>query len=210
MKENITPKERCIISAIEEHTSKHGSPPSYRELMAYLGYKSIGSIYRFVLSLKKKGVIKDLPRSWRSTELLTTTKSCTGDVIEIEIIGGIVKAKPPELFPKSHTTTIPSHLVGKDAQIYGLIIQDASFVEEHILPGDLILVEPSNEASPGDLVLASTQKSIIGHFFEEGAHIRFRSSPYSTAGAVSSIVVKAEDTQIWGIIVGLIRMIGHG
>jgi repressor LexA len=208
-KEKLTSKQKRLVEAIEASLLQHGTAPTYRELMKQLGYRSTGSIYRFMKSLKMKGVIKDSPRSWRNAELVTRSQEETGSVISVDVIGQVSRKSSPELLQKTHQISIPCSLVGKDVSVYGLIVQDASFVDEHLLPGDLILVEPTETISPGELVLASTNKSIIGHFFEEGETIRFRSSPYSSGGVPPSIVVKAAETQVWGIIVGIIRATGQ-
>lgn len=207
-KEKLTAKQKRLVEAIEASLTQHARAPTYRELMRELGYRSTGSIYRFMKSLKKKGVIKDSPRSWRNVELITRSHEETGSLISVDVIGRLSRKSSPELLQKTHQVSIPYSLVG-EASVYGLIIQDASFVDEHLLPGDLILVEPTDTISAGELVLASTQKSIIGHFFEEGENIRFRSSPYSSGGVPPSTVVKAMETQIWGIIVGIIRATGQ-
>jgi repressor LexA len=207
--EKLTPKQKRLVDAIEASFQQRGSAPTYRELMKQLGYRSTGSIYRFMKSLKTKGVIKNSPRSWRNVELATRSCEETGSLIVVDIIGQVSRKSAPELLQKTHQIAIPPNLVSKEASVYGLIIQDASFVDEHLLPGDLILVEPADTIAPGEMVLASTQKSIIGHFFEEGENIRFRSSPYSVGGVPPSIVVKASETQVWGIIVGIIRATGQ-
>ena len=206
--EKLTPKQKRLVEAIESHSTKHGSAPTYRELMEQLGYRSTGSIYRFVQSLKKRGIIIDAPRSWRSAQLAVSAHENVGTVVSVDVIGQVSRKKPPELLPKTHQVDVPSGLVGKEVAVYGLVIQDASFVDEHLLPGDLILVEPADVISSGELVLASTQKSIIGHFFEEGENIRFRSNPYASEGTPSSLVVKADEVQVWGIVVGVIRAAG--
>lgn len=175
--------------------------------MAELGYQSTGSIYRFVKALKTKGALENSPRSWRNVEPIKAQHK-EGAVIDVEVIGQISRQRPPELFTKTSTVSIPSHLVSQHAPVYGLIIQDASFLDEHLLPGDLILVEPADTIEPGELVLASTNHSIVGHFFDEGDTFRFRSSPYAPSGALVSISAPSDDTQIWGVIVGLIRSFG--
>jgi repressor LexA len=196
-----------VFDTIEKFTATHGHPPSYRELMAELGYQSTGSIYRFVKALKTKGALENTPRSWRNVAP-TKARRHEGTVIDVEVIGQISRQHPPELFTTTSLVSIPTHLVSQNAPVYGLVIQDASFLDEHLLPGDLILVEPADTIEPGEIVLASTQHSIVGHFFDEGSTFRFRSSPYAPSGAHVSICTSADDTQIWGVVVGMIRNFG--
>jgi len=198
---HLTAKQRLLFEAIEQHSEAHGQPPSYRELAKKLGYASTASIYRFVKALKKKGVLEDTPRSWRNLE---PTKIRPGaPSIEIEVIGHISRQRPPELLSKTSFISVPSHMVEKESNVYGLLIQDTSFIEEHLLPQDLLLVEPAKTIEQGELVLASTDQTIIGHYFEEGDLIRFRSSPF--AKQQTSITVLEADVQIWGAVIALFR-----
>ena len=204
---SLTSKQHRVFDAIEKYTATHGHPPSYRELMTELGYQSTGSIYRFVKALQSKGALEKTPRSWRNAKPARAARN-EGSTLDVEVIGQISRQHPPALFPKTTSVVVPSHLVSQHGPVYGLVIQDASFLDEHLLPGDLILVEPADTIEPGELVLASTSHSIIGHFFDEGSTFRFRSSPYAPSGALASIATPADDTQVWGVIVGLIRSFG--
>jgi repressor LexA len=200
----LTTKQQRLLEAIERYSIEHGHPPSYRELMTELGYVSTASIYRFVKALKEKGYIEKTPRSWRNT-IAKSSRQVNGQVIEIEVIGRISRHRPPELFARTYLVTIPNHMVSQEMHVYGLSIQDASFLDEHILPGDLILVEPTDAVENGELVLASTHITIIGHYYEEGNSIRFRSSPYAPSSAVASTITKTDETQVWGVIIGVLR-----
>jgi len=201
--ERLTPKQRRLFEAIEQYRAHHGHPPSYRELARLLGYSSIASIYRFVKALKRKGVLEETPRSWRSLE---PTKVRSGPPsISVEVIGHVSRKKPPELFSQTTFVSVPPQMVHKERNVYGLLIQDASFIEEHLLPQDLLLVEPVKNIEPGELVLASTDQTIIGHYFEEKELVRLQSSPFAVRQTMPNIVVPASDVQVWGVIVALFR-----
>jgi len=196
-------KQRQVLDAIEKHIALHGTAPSYRELAQQLGYTSTGSVYRFVKALKEQGLLETSSRSWRNLSPNTTTHSAS--TTDVEIIALISRDKNPEFLSPTTVMSVPNNLINKDSQVYGLTIQDASFISEHLLPGDLILVEPTESVSDGEFVLASAEKTIIGHYFEESDYIRFRSSPYSTNSSISSTRIHKSEIQLWGVIVALIR-----
>ena len=149
---SLTSKQHRVLDAIEKHTATHGHPPSYRELMTELGYQSTGSIYRFVKALQSKGALEKTPRSWRNAKPARAARN-EGSTLDVEVIGQISRQHPPALFPKTTSVVVPSHLVSQHGPVYGLVIQDASFLDEHLLPGDLILVEPADTIEPGELSL---------------------------------------------------------
>lgn len=202
---SLTPKQRRVLEAIEHFTAARGYAPSYRELMEELGYRSTGSIYRFVQALHNHKFLQQKGRSWRNA--IPATHEQSG--VSIEVIGRICKSKPPELFEKTQKVSVPEHLVRQATAVYGLLVQDSSFLDEHLLPEDLLLVEPTEEIGQGELVLASHQKTIIGHYFDEGDNIRLRSSPYAPGGAMTSLVLPSEEVQLYGVIIGLVRGFGH-
>jgi SOS-response transcriptional repressor LexA len=201
---SLTPKQRRVLEAIEHFTEAHGHAPSYRELMEELGYRSTGSIYRFVKALQNHQLLQQKPRCWRNALPIKPAHSGTS----VEVIGRICKHRPPELFEKTQKISVPSHLIHEVSAVYGLLVQDSSFLEEHILPDDLLLIEPTENIAQGELVLASHQKTIIGHYFEEGEIIRFQSSPYTAGGEMTSMMLPAEEIQMYGVIIGLIRSFG--
>jgi len=203
----ITLKQQRILDAIEEHTKTHGHAPSYRELAQKLGYTSTASIYRFVQSLKKQGLIEDSARGWRN--LQSKRQSQSEPSVDIEIIGQISQQNAPELSRNSRLISVPSYLVTQEANVYGLTIQDASFTNEHLLPGDILLVEPTDHVQQGELVLASGEKTIVGHYFEEGEYICFRPNPYAINKIAQNTRYLFGEIQIWGVIIALIRHFGE-
>lgn len=205
---SLTPKQQAVLQAIEEMIRIEGRPPSYKELQEKLGYSSTASIWRFVSSLKKKGLILEKSRQWHSLLPQKTTPLAThlDELLQVEIIGHIFRDKPPVLWMKSASIQLPAALLRNKPGCYGLIIEDASYLDLHLLPHDLVVVDPQAEIVPGELVLASNKETIIGHLFEEGELLQFRSSPYSTKTLPekrSSIM--QDDVHIWGVIIASIR-----
>lgn len=209
MKLSLTPKQQAVLSAIEEHILTEGHPPSYKELQLKLGYSSTASIWRFVQTLKTKGLLSG-SREWNSlcpkNSRPPLPKNSSSSLLSVEIIGHILRDKPPVLWVKSTSIELPSSLVRSKEGCYGLIIQDASYTDLHLLPYDLIIVDPQSEINTGELVLASNEETIIGHYFEEGELLQFRSSPFSSKNKREiSQKLTQDEVHIWGTIIASIR-----
>ncbi len=172
--------------------------------MQILNLRSPASIWRFVEALKKKGLIASTERAWRNVELKDIAQQNVHPQSEatIPIIGAVSKGKVPELYPEAEKWPISSKLLPEGGHYYALRIKDSSFLNEFLLPEDIVVVEATQEVAPGELVLASTKETIIGHFFDEGEIIRFRSNPYSQP---TQVKVSAEEVQVWGVIVYVFR-----
>lgn len=209
MQNSITPKQQAVLEAIQAFHARHGRAPSYKELQTRLGYNSTASIWRFVQSLKKKGLILEESRQWHSLQATTAHKDpllAASSMLEVVLIGNIQSDKPPTLFAQTTTFTLPASLVNHTAGCYGLILEDSSYTDLHLLPYDLVIVEPRIDIAPGELVIASNHETIIGHLFDEGELLQFRSSPYSSKTFHDSLMrVEADTIHIWGVVIATIR-----
>ncbi len=228
---HLTRTQKKLLDEIEESIRLNGYAPSYRELMTRFGYKSLGAVHRLIRELQKKGhLARPSKRTWRSICLTQENsernksdkesrksssfrdepETVLNQGHEVEIIGTVSGNKAPELFLQPKPLSLPLLPHAEKAShplFYGLLIQDTSFTNEHLLPGDIIIVEPTEDIMPGELVLATTDKeSIIGHFFDEGDVVRFKPSPYShTSSFFQSKKAASQHTQVWGIIIASLR-----
>lgn len=209
MQFSLTPKQQAVLTAIEEYIIREGHPPSYKELQEKLGYSSTASIWRFVSSLKAKGLLSSC-RKWNSLcpqkTASTILPNSSSTFIPVDIIGHIFRDKPPVLWVNSTSIQLPSELVRHTQGCYGLIIEDAAYIDLHLLPHDLIIVDPKSEINPGELVLASNQGTIIGHLFEDGELLQFKSSPFATKNSrEEGHRLTPDEIHMWGVIIASIR-----
>lgn len=65
----LTKKQLLLLDFIKDFTEKNGFSPSYREIMAGLGLKSVSAVAEHINNLVEKGVIKKNPGASRSLEL---------------------------------------------------------------------------------------------------------------------------------------------
>lgn len=198
---NLTKKQQRLLTTYKAYTEQHGINPSYRELQEILGYKSPASIWRFIKKLQQNGLLQQKQKGWRSLDLVHSIPRAEGT---LPIIGEISKNTKPDLYEKPLFLPFPLGHLPPESSFYGLKVKDSSFLDEFILPEDLLLVEATQEVHPGELVLASSDRTILGHFFDEGEIIRFRASPYHRHEN-SSVKVAAENLQIWGVVAAIFR-----
>lgn len=197
----LTKKQQQLLNTYQAYLDEHKINPSYRELQELLGYKSPASIWRFMKKLERQGLIRKHSKGWRSVELVQALPSKEGT---IPIIGEISKNTKPELYEKPISFPFPRGQFLSPQALYGLKVKDSSFLDEFILPEDLLIVEATQEVHAGELVLASSDRTIVGHFFDEGEIIRFRASPYHRQDS-NSLKLEADSVQIWGVITAVFR-----
>ena len=54
----LTKRQNEIVHYISEYINIHRFSPSYREIMEHFGFTSLGTVYKHVQVLKRKGMIQ--------------------------------------------------------------------------------------------------------------------------------------------------------
>ena len=73
MKIKLTKKQTQIVDFINEYTASHSVSPTYREIMAGLGLRSVSAVAEHINNLVAKGVIIKSPGAARSLEVVDTS-----------------------------------------------------------------------------------------------------------------------------------------
>lgn len=124
-------------------------------------------------------------------------------MIDIPLVGRIAAGTPiladqniEDSFP------VPARFVGKNNN-FMLTVRGESMVEAGIFDGDYILVEESNTARNGEIVVAMIDgfesEATVKTFYHEGDHVRLQPENSS----MSPIIVK--DVKILGKVKGVFR-----
>jgi len=71
---NEVSRELKVLESIKLFISDNGYPPTYREIQNYTGIKSLDSVFRYMYSLKEKGLISFNPRCARTIVLHEVAK----------------------------------------------------------------------------------------------------------------------------------------
>lgn len=125
------------------------------------------------------------------------------DVVDIPVIGRIAAGTPiladqniEESFP------VPSRFMGSGTN-FMLVVKGESMIEAGIMDGDYILVEQTNTARNGEIVVAMVDgfesEATVKTFYKEDGHIRLQ--PENSA--MSPIIVR--DVRILGRVKGVFR-----
>lgn len=67
----LTPRERAMLTLIEETHAAHGVSPSYQEMMEALELSSLSRVSELVTRLEQKGYVRRHRGGYRNLELLT-------------------------------------------------------------------------------------------------------------------------------------------
>lgn len=144
---------------IESFYGRNNRMPTYSEMMALFGLKSKNSISKIVEKLMDIGfVAKD------NLGRLIPSKSFG----EIPMLG-LVKAGFPSPGEEvlNESLNLEDLLVDKKELTYMLEVDGDSMIDAHIKKGDMVLVERTNNAKVGDIVIAEVDGEFTMKYFRK-------------------------------------------
>jgi len=205
----LTKRQRELIDYIQDFITANRYSPSYREISTHFGFTSLGSVYKHIATLKKKGMLSSDPHTSRSVTTLHNPAPPplqTPSEVYIPFIGHISSGRPIQTFSQAQQIQVPAHYVHSPEKTYALRAQGDSLIEEMIADGDILLVEVRQQAHPGETVVAliNGQDTIIKKYYPEGDWVRL----LGMHSHHHPILLRQEDVAVQAIVVSLIRHYG--
>ena len=206
----ITKRQRQVYDFIASFVQTNGYSPSFEEIGDGLGLSSLATVHKHISNLEKKGLLKrDYNRS-RSIDVLAPRgrmKQAMGMAavatagISLPLLGRIAAGQPIEAVQNPETISLGD--ITRSRDVYVLQVRGDSMQDEHIVDGDYVLVENTKIAHNGDIVVALVEGSetTLKYFFKEGDKIRLQPAN----SALKPIIVPAQDVQIQGRVIGILR-----
>lgn len=203
----LTKRQREILEFIQEFIKSNRYAPSYREICQHFNFTSLGSVYKYIQILKRKGALFAESKASRSITLAAEPQEpLMQNEVEIPFIGHIAAGMPIQTFSQRQQVIVPRAFVHNIEKTYALRAQGDSLGEEMIADGDLIVVEARQEAHPGETIVAliNNHDTIVKKFYPEGTYVRL----VGTYSHHHPIILRQEDVLIQGIVIGLLRLFG--
>ena len=188
--EGLTKREQQILNYMKQEIKTKGYPPTVREICAAIGIKSTSTAHKDIESLVRQGYLVKDPSKPRALLVKDPTdmepvQSASNlveiprsDVVDIPIVGRVAAGTPilaeqniEDSFP------IPARFASPGTN-YMLRVRGESMIEAGIMDGDLILVQQSDNASNGDMVVAMIDgfesEATVKTFYRENGYIRLQ------------------------------------
>lgn len=146
----LTRRQQEILDFLREHAEGFERPPTLDELAAALGMRSRGSLHKQVQALVDAGLVEPMNRTRRGVRLTPAAAVRDGS---LPLLGRIAAGRPIEAVADDARMHVPANLRTRD-DCYVLQVRGDSMIEDGILDGDWIVVEPRDSASNGQVVVA--------------------------------------------------------
>ena len=188
-----------IYEFLNQYIENNGFPPSYREISAGVGLKSINSVKEYLDILEQRGKIRKQSAKNRCIELIGKEKS---DVIDLPIVGRVAAGEPilAEQNIEDFLSISSSFFRASEKDLFMLKVYGESMIEIGINDGDFVVARRQQTAENGDVVVAMIDGSAtVKTYYREKTQIRLQpeNSTYSP--------IYSDCVEILGKVVGCIR-----
>jgi repressor LexA len=203
----LTKRQKEVLDYLVSFETRHGYAPSFEEIGKGLKLTSLATVHKHITTLEKKGFIRRGYNQSRSIEIVQLPKTPKEQVIErrvqeLPLVGRIAAGRPLEAVEERETISLGDFARGGNSFV--LQVKGNSMIEDHIMNGDYVVIEPTQVANPGETVVAlvGNDDATLKRFYREsGGKIRLQPANSEMA----PIIVPAADVKIQGRVVGVLR-----
>jgi len=195
-------KQAIILDFLKQHIQKYGTAPTLRQIADAIGVSSLATVHEHLQTLEAKGLIKKKGGRNRYIKLLNEDIDYSPQGIEVPIMGIIAAGLPIQTFNDPNAKiSIPPEFASDTRRVYVLQVKGDSMIEEQIRDGDFVVIQQSQNANNGDIVVAMLDNGMatLKRFFKEATRIRLEPAN----AKMQPIFVR--NVRIQGKVVGLVR-----
>ena len=174
-------KEREVLEYIAQFQRQYGYSPTLSEIAEATQHKSNSTVHSLIKSLVTKGYVQKVDGNTRVLKILDQkiANSALGShpAIELPLMGFIAAGKPlePHTDPNASFQVSASMISGKKTA-YVLQVKGNSMIEDGILDGDYVVIEKTEVAVNGDIVVALVDNNLatLKKFYNENGRVALK------------------------------------
>ena len=153
MNKSLSPKLKRFLDFIQRFTLIHDQSPSYEEIMASLGFGSLGTVNWYVKTLEEEGHLSRIKGpNGKQALTLSHKEHATTTTARLPLLGLIAAGEPIEALENPEMVDVPPSLLHPDH--YVLQVKGDSMIDEQIHDGDFIVARKAKTARSGQIVVA--------------------------------------------------------
>lgn len=198
----LSKRQREIFDFISRYLSRHGYPPTVREIGKAVGLHSSSTVHAHLSKLEKLGVLKRDPTKPRAIEVMVERAKRAVRPTGLPLVGHVAAGEPIVAEENVEEYLQVPDVIGGEAGDYILRVRGDSMIEVGILDGDFAVVRPAQQARNGEIVVALIEdEATVKRYFRERDHIRLQ--PENKAMKP----IRSSDAQLLGRVVGVFRSV---
>jgi len=202
---NLTKRQQEIFDFIKRYSSRHGYPPTVRDIGKAVGLASSSTVHAHLANLEKVGLLRRDPSKPRAIELLDKAVEGVKSVVRpngLPLVGQVAAGQPVLAEENiEEYVEVPGLAGGQDGE-YLLRVRGDSMKDAGILEGDHVVVRPQSTAKDAQIVVALVgEEATIKRFFKEADHVRLQ--PENSAMEP----IRSREVRVLGRVVGVMRKV---
>jgi repressor LexA len=202
---SLTKRQREIFDFIKRYSSRHGYPPTVRDIGKAVGLASSSTVHAHLANLEKVGLLRRDPSKPRAIEMLDKAVEGVKNVVRpngLPLVGQVAAGQPVLAEENiEEYVEVPGLAGGQDGE-YLLRVRGDSMKDAGILEGDHVVVRPQSTAKDGQIVVALVgEEATIKRFFKEADHVRLQ--PENLAMEP----IRSREVRVLGRVVGVMRKV---
>ncbi len=203
----LTKRQKEVLDFLVGFINKHGYSPSFEEMARSLKLTSLATVHKHITTLERKGFIRRGYNQSRSIEVMQLPKPIRTQMlerrmVELPLAGRIAAGRPLEAIEERETVSLGDF--ARSENVFVLQVKGNSMVEDHILDGDYIVVEQTQVANPGEIVVAlvgGSDATLKRFYREPGGKIRLQPAN----AELQPVIVPASEVKIQGRVISVLR-----
>jgi repressor LexA len=212
-RQGLTERQEEVLRTLIRWMREHGYPPTMRELGHEVGLSSTRTVSDHLVRLEELGFIRRHRDQSRAIEILrepdgafASPRPARGpiDRVTVPIVGEVAAGNPILAAENVDGTLELDPSLVRDSRAYMLRVKGESMIEANICDGDLVLIQPQQEAANGEIVVVMIDdEATLKRFYRRDGYIELRPENETMA----AIVVRPEmgEVRILGRPVGVWR-----
>jgi len=193
---------------LSQFIADHGYSPSYEEIASGLGLASLATVHKHIQALESKQYLRRSYNHSRSLEIgdrffsEERARRPQQAGAAIPLLGRIAAGAPVEAIANEEILHF-SDFVGQD-NTFALEVRGESMIEDHICNGDFVLIEKTNQARNGEIVVAlvdGSEATLKRYYAEPDGKVRLQPAN----AAMAAIYVDPNNLQIQGRVLAIMR-----
>ncbi|HCT61601.1 MULTISPECIES: transcriptional repressor LexA [Acidobacterium] len=196
----VTKRQKEVLDFITGFVQRNGYSPSFEEIARGLNLKSLATVHKHITNLQNKGLLARAHNRSRSLDVLPP-RSRGRSVDRLPLMGRIAAGRPVEAAENAESISL-GDIIG-NREVFALQVHGESMRDEHIVDGDYVLVERTNTARQGEIIVALVRgaETTLKRFYLEGSMVRLQPSN----AEMNPIIVPAAQVAIQGRVLGMLR-----
>ena len=196
---HLTKRQREPVEFIRGFLESEGYAPSLEEIASHFGLSSVATVHKHVQNLVEKRLLR---KAWNRSRSLELVEPAQSGVVQVPLLGSVAAGVPIEAVETSDSIQVPEEMVGTNP-CYALRVRGDAMSGDHILDGDVVLLEPRTQPREGETVVALIDRLevTLKRFHREGDKVRLMPANPDHR----PMEFPAQEVEIQGVVVGLVR-----